>query len=385
MAITVTTIQPQDSISGSRLVLNSNFNTVANEINTLENFINPSTAVISGVKSLTVDNSTVSITSPIFTVTKGSSLLGSVVIGTSGAATSVTVNGTGGMNIIQSPLTISGGDFNLSSPSNSANISGNLSVSGELRLPGSAQAFSSIIGLTASKTLTIAGLQYIVLTNASSGGLTASLPAGSSAGQVLEIYHKLGTAGNGVTLNTSNFNGLTGGIQLTQTGDTLKCVYDGSTWYMWNYNPSSLATASHMTLNIITAMNGSSSGGTYDDGEGGTPSYDATYTDGSYGPYSLYNRTKGDLLTSINISVVVVDAAISSITLSGNTSYFSNQWSITDQFYSSDFDAAAIDTSTVPGYGPVTNAFTAFTISATGASTAPFLAPAGSSIIFKTS
>ena len=119
---------------------------------------------------------------------------------------------------------------------------GHLRVAKEVRLPGIANAFSGMIGLTAAYTVNVTGLKYVVLSNAGvTGPHIASLSAGN-LGQVLEIFHQIGASGYPVNISTTNFAGLTGNVSLTKTADTLKCVYDGTAWYLMNYSPSSFAT-----------------------------------------------------------------------------------------------------------------------------------------------
>lgn len=52
MAITITRILGTDSISGSRIVINDNFEILKDEINSIESFINPDTGTIDGLNSL---------------------------------------------------------------------------------------------------------------------------------------------------------------------------------------------------------------------------------------------------------------------------------------------------------------------------------------------
>jgi hypothetical protein len=244
--VTITTIQPSDAVGTSRLTLNSNFQALKAGIDSSHLLLNPTTAVLSGVKSATITDSALSLSNYIFTVSQGSRLLGNVIMGTTGASTSVTINGTGGFSVPTGTI-------------NAANISttgtltaATLSTTGEIRQPGLSTAFSGIIGLTGDKTLTITGLKYVVLRNdGSSYGLTASLPIGT-AGQVIEIFHVLGTSSLPVIVNTSNFTGLTGGIRMYATGDTLKCVYDGARWYLMNYSSARLATGADGATSSIT-------------------------------------------------------------------------------------------------------------------------------------
>ena len=63
MAISTTTILGTDSISASRLTINDNFTVVRDEINSLETYVNPSTATISGLTLLETSKLTVGPTS----------------------------------------------------------------------------------------------------------------------------------------------------------------------------------------------------------------------------------------------------------------------------------------------------------------------------------
>ena len=52
MAISVTEILGTDSLSGSRLVINDNFNILASEINSMENYFSPSAGTITNLNNL---------------------------------------------------------------------------------------------------------------------------------------------------------------------------------------------------------------------------------------------------------------------------------------------------------------------------------------------
>ena len=253
MAVTITTIQPQDSIASSRLTLNSNFSSLKAGIDAVQLLLDPTTSVLSGVKSAIINDNAVALSSTIFQVGKGSSLLGNVIMGTIGASTSVLMNGNGGVTINQPNVVITTGSLSLNGTTSLASFAGHVSVSKEVRLPGSATAFASIIGLTSSVTTTVlvTDKKYIVLRNDSiSAGLTASLSAGN-LGQVVEIFHVKGASGFPVAIDALNFSGLTGGISLTKTGDTLKCVYDGAAWYLWSYSAASFAGAAGATSSSV--------------------------------------------------------------------------------------------------------------------------------------
>jgi hypothetical protein len=242
MAVTITTIQPQDALSSSRLTINSNFAALKSGVDSLQVLLNPTTFILSGVRSGTINDNTVTFSTSIFQVGKGSSLLGNVIMGTTGASTSVLINGNGGVTIDQSSITLTTGNLVLSNASSIATFGGDISIGKEFRAPGLATAFGSVTGLTSTTTVTVTDLKYLVISNASTtGGQTASLSNGA-AGQVLEIFHQIGASAFPVYIDTVNFSGLTGSIILTATADTIKCVYDGAAWYLMNYSPSSFAT-----------------------------------------------------------------------------------------------------------------------------------------------
>jgi hypothetical protein len=242
MAVTITTIQPQDSLASSRLTLNSNFASLKAGIDAVQVLLNPTTSILSGVKSATINDNAVPFSTSIFQVGKGSSLLGNVILGTVGASTSVLINGTGGVTVDQSSVTLTNGNLSLASTTSLASFGGNASVAKEFRLPGVATAFSGLVGVTGTTTVAVATMKYLVLSNATTtGAQSVSLSAGSN-GQVLEIFHQVGASGFPINITTTNFAGLTGSISLNATADTLKCVFDGAKWYLMNYSPSSFAT-----------------------------------------------------------------------------------------------------------------------------------------------
>lgn len=246
MSVTITTISGSDSISASRLIQNQNFSVLKNAIEAIQLYMDSTNATISGIKSLTISNSSVSYSSNILNVGKGSALLGNVTMGTSGAATSVTVNGTGGFVINQSSLKILLGSLYCNGSiyvgMTASSGDGNLGVYKECRMPGLSTAYSGISGMTASTTYSVSTLKYLVLRNDSTTSSQTATLSNGSTGQVLEIVHALGASAYPVLISTSNFYGLTGSISLTKTGDSLKCIYDGTSWYMMNYSPVSFAT-----------------------------------------------------------------------------------------------------------------------------------------------
>jgi len=71
MAISVTEILGTDSLSGSRLVINDNFNIVASEINSIGSFFNTQAGTLTNLNDLRTDRLLVGISSPILDVNGG--------------------------------------------------------------------------------------------------------------------------------------------------------------------------------------------------------------------------------------------------------------------------------------------------------------------------
>lgn len=253
MAVTLTTMQAQDSLATSRLTINGNFSAVKAAIDASQLLLDPTTSILSGVKSATINDAAVSLSTTIFTVSKAGAILGNLALGTSGQSTSVLVLGNGGFTIDQSTLTLNLGGITLGGTASLFQTAGNISVSREVRFPGVAAAYSAIIGLTAaSTTVNVTDKKYVVLRNDSTtAGLTASLSAGTP-GQIMEIVHTIGASGFPVYISALNFSGLTGSINLTQTADSIKCVYEGASWYLLNYSAASFATTVGPTGSSIT-------------------------------------------------------------------------------------------------------------------------------------
>jgi hypothetical protein len=243
MAVSITTILGTDAVSSSRLTINSNFSALKSAIDAVTELLNPTTYAISGIKSAVIDDAAMNYANTIFQVGKGSALLGNVILGTTGASTTVLLNGTGGFTIVDATLNMTNGNLNLNSTSSVLTLAGHLSVSKEARYPGISTAFSSMISLTSTSTYSISpsGLKYIIVKNGSTAsfsvnGLTASLASGVT-GQKIEIYHSKGPSGP-FKLQTTNFTGVTGSIVMRETGDKITCVWEASSWYLWDYTPA---------------------------------------------------------------------------------------------------------------------------------------------------
>lgn len=246
--VSITTMQGSDNVGLSRLTINSNFAALKAAADGVMALLDPIALTLSGIKSLSIDDASASLSSSILNVSKGGTILGNFIVGTTGQSTSVTMNGTGGFYIVQSNLYLGSGSAYLAS--NSLLQAGNLSVVGEKRAPGFAQSLtgSNYVSLTGPVySAPVQGVKYLIFTNgvtAGSGltGLTASLQAGSQ-GQEVEIFHVRGASGGPVWIDTTNFSnasgiGLTGGIKMTLSGDKIRCVYDGAAWYMFDYTTS---------------------------------------------------------------------------------------------------------------------------------------------------
>ena len=68
MAISVTEILGTDSLSGSRLVLNDNFNVLASEINAMEVYFNPTAGTITGLNDIKTESLRVGISTILLDV-----------------------------------------------------------------------------------------------------------------------------------------------------------------------------------------------------------------------------------------------------------------------------------------------------------------------------
>lgn len=68
MSISTTQLLGTDSISGSRPVINNNFQTVTSEINAIENYINPDTGSITGVNEIKTNSLRVGLNTPLLNI-----------------------------------------------------------------------------------------------------------------------------------------------------------------------------------------------------------------------------------------------------------------------------------------------------------------------------
>lgn len=249
MGVPITTIQGSDNVGLSRLTINTNFAALKAASDAVTALLDPDTLTLSGVKSVTIDDSASPLTSAILSVSKGAAILGKVTLGTVGASTSVLINGNGGVTLSEANLTLSLGNVDISSATSLLDVGGHFNLDGELRVPGVAAAYSGMVGLTSASpySLPVSSKKYVVISNGATNsaapyGLTASLQSGS-AGQKLEIYHVKGASGP-VRIATTNWYGLTGSIVMTETGDKITGVYEGSTWYLWDFTQGATSSLS---------------------------------------------------------------------------------------------------------------------------------------------
>lgn len=246
MAVSITTIQGTDNVALSRLTINANFSALKAASDAVTALLDPSTYILSGVKSVQIDNSAVALSSTILSVSKSASILGNLTLGSLAQATTVTINGTGGVSLLNSSLTLGSGSLTMSSTSSLLTQNGNFLLGGQYRSTGLNTAYSNIVSLTTEGTtaVTVTGTynnKYLFMTNGStasyaSTGLTASLSAGTN-GQVVEIFHVKGEGP--VNISTTNFWGMESGVPIvmTETGDKVTCVYENGSWFLWNVDP----------------------------------------------------------------------------------------------------------------------------------------------------
>lgn len=102
MAIAITEILGTDSLSGSRLVLNDNFNILASEINAIEIYFNPTAGIINNLNNLTTQSLRVGINSPLLEINANAF---SILTGIS-VSGNITLNGAGLIRNNDNPQTL---------------------------------------------------------------------------------------------------------------------------------------------------------------------------------------------------------------------------------------------------------------------------------------
>jgi hypothetical protein len=259
MSVPITTIQGSDNVGLSRLTINTNFAALKAASDEVTALLDPSTLTLSGIKSVTIDDTSLPLTSAILAVSKGASILGVVTLGTIGASTSVLINGNGGVALSEANLTIALGNFDLQSATSLADLGGHLNLDGELRLPGVSTAFASSIGLTSATpyAIPVSSKKYLVVTNGATNsaapfGLTASLQTGS-AGQVVELYHVAGASGPvRLSWQTTNATSVSiNGITQTQVdGSAIFQVGPNTTTFTLTASGPTGTTTTQVTVNV---------------------------------------------------------------------------------------------------------------------------------------
>ncbi len=83
MSIAVTEILGTDSLSGSRTVINTNFTVLKNEINLIETYFDPSSAILDNMNSISSDNLVVGLNTTLLSISASNSSLN----------TDITING----------------------------------------------------------------------------------------------------------------------------------------------------------------------------------------------------------------------------------------------------------------------------------------------------
>lgn len=102
MAIAITEILGTDSLSGSRLVLNDNFNILASEINAIEIYFNPTAGIINNLNNLITQSLKVGINSPLLEINANTF---SILTGIS-VSGNITLNGAGLIRNNDNPQTL---------------------------------------------------------------------------------------------------------------------------------------------------------------------------------------------------------------------------------------------------------------------------------------
>lgn len=102
MAIAITEILGTDSLSGSRLVLNDNFNILASEINAIEIYFNPTAGIINNLNNLITQSLRVGINSPLLEINANTF---SILTGIS-VSGNITLNGAGLIRNNDNPQTL---------------------------------------------------------------------------------------------------------------------------------------------------------------------------------------------------------------------------------------------------------------------------------------
>jgi len=212
MAISITELLGSESVSGTRAVINDNFNILADEINLIEGYFNVNTGQITSLSNLTTDNFTVGLASAKLSITPSSFVINTMDLN------------------ITADLVLSGNIFVDSVETNSINDSNNTS-------PYDLGSPTNIPNKTVYR-----------VSNSLTSAFTILLYNGDSGQDIFFVYDA-NTTGTVTVKAASGVSILLGSsltdINLSKIGDTvhLKCVKNGSSkeWYIVGGNGYTLA------------------------------------------------------------------------------------------------------------------------------------------------
>jgi len=246
MALNIQEINGSDGLPQSRRTTNSNFSVLKNAVEALNGIVNTDNGSITGVSSASISNSALSILQSVLSIGNSASIAGSLSIGTENNATGITVLGTGGVTLTNGNLTLGAGSITLSNTTSSLVLGGSLVVNGIDCKPGISSAFSNNVDASITATVDVTGRKYLVVTNPTTGSVNTALTGTTlTNGQVLDIvlYNidvthgsvKIGGVKTFGQTNTTN-------VELKKSGDSIRVVYEGSSWYLISAMSTSLLT-----------------------------------------------------------------------------------------------------------------------------------------------
>ncbi|HOF06451.1 MAG TPA: hypothetical protein PKY44_00260 [Bacteroidales bacterium] len=252
MAINISIIESKTNLAASRLLINSNFSALKNGIDNLYSYLDPSTSILNGIKSLTVNDESSSITKSVLNVGNSAQILGNLTIGTSGIDNHITLNGNSNSNFI-----IQNGDIKIENGNISINGNsyayGNLYIGttgntgGSINLVGLSKSFVSPIDITSETSpyaiQSVSGMQGIVLyNNDNTSDIDIILPLASTNGQELYISYIKGNDFAGDIIIKGNLIDTLGTkfIKMSESGDTIKLIGLSTHWILLNYTSISL-------------------------------------------------------------------------------------------------------------------------------------------------
>lgn len=249
MALNIQEINGSDGLPQSRKTTNSNFSVLKNAVEALNGIVNTENGSISGVYSVSVSNSALSLLSIILNVANSATIAGSLSVGTENNATGISVLGTGSVTITNGNLTLGAGNITLSNNSSTLDLGGTLIVNGMDCRPGISNAFSNNVDASVNATIDVTGRKYLVVTNPTTGSVNTALTSPlTTNGQIIDI----------VLYNTDNAHGSvkiggvktfgqtnTTNVELKKSGDSIRVVFEGNSWYLIGAMSVSLLTGAN--------------------------------------------------------------------------------------------------------------------------------------------